>query len=159
MNQAAVLDWLGIDVWRLRVPSPVPTASPPAIATSAVETIVPPSAQRDRPADAEPAHLPVSGPGPLPLAVSVSPVSPANTVPPLTLMLCVPSGAAKPALLTRIAQSAPRSVTVCSESMDTIDESMIHWQGRDWLLRDLRQDPGLKRRLWRALCLPASSAE
>lgn len=146
MNQAAVLDWLGIDVWRLRVPAPIPAATPPvAVPVDEVQ----PVARAAPLIDVEPMPEPMPEPSAAPSSVPSS----------LILTLCVPAGGATLPLFTRIARTVPRSVTVVTESTEIGGNPLILWQGRDWRLNDLRQDPALKRRLWRALCLPASSAE
>ncbi|HUX83387.1 MAG TPA: hypothetical protein VMV35_11190 [Halothiobacillus sp.] len=158
MNQTTVLDWLGIDVWRLRVPSPIPAATPPmAVPAGAHE--VQPVARASPLIDVEPMPEPVADLPAAPVSVSESPATPSPAPSSRILTLCVPAGGATLPLFARIAQTVPRSVTVVNESTEITSSSLIRWQGQDWLLRDLRQDPGLKRRLWRALCIPASSAE
>lgn len=157
MNQATVLDWLGIDVWRLRVPSPIPAATPPMAVPAGAHKPLP--AARAAPLiDVEPLSefedLIVA-----PVSVSESPAAPSPASSSRILTLCVPAGGATLPLFARIVQTVPRSVTVVNESTEITSSPLIRWQGQDWLLHDLRQDPGLKRRLWRAMCLPVSSVE
>jgi hypothetical protein len=165
MNQTTVLDWLGIDVWRLREPRPVPSV-PQSLRSESLEpsVVLPPETVRldttnDR-VDSQPLPEPVPGSAAAILSESVSPARLVDRASiSSTLTICVPSGTATYPLFARIAQTVPRSVTVVTESTEVAGSILIRWQGRDWLLHDLRQDPGLKRRLWRALCIPASSAE
>lgn len=175
MSQASLLDWLGVDVWQLRVPPTVPPATPrpqetevPASAAAARQQasahgVSGPDVGRadtvDRRENIEPTPSPVSDPGTVLVSESEPSLARAKPVPSSRLIVVVPGGGAPPALLARIVRVAPRAVTVCTESTGADDQPLIRWQGQDWLLRDLQRDSARKRRLWRALCLPQSSTD
>ncbi len=163
MNQASVLDWLGIDVWQLREPRSVPQPlQSESVESTTTSPLLAPQPEVARPDTTDTQPLLESVPD---AAARSEPVPHPPTHPSLavtasfsTLTICVPSGATTHLLFARIAQTVPRSVTVVTESTEITGSARIRWQGREWPLHDLQQDPGLKRRLWRTLCLPPSSA-
>lgn len=171
MNQTSTLAWLGIDVWRPRIAPPRASADWLRLAPSSSAPIegVPPV---DRMPDAAPVVPVADGGGAFQWGdprQSTPPVAAAETgvrsgsalqtpsiepalAPILTLRVAAPD--ALPALFAHILNAVPHAVSVRRESTGSEGRPLLRWQGQDWLLSDLLRDPGMKRRLWRTLCVP-----
>lgn len=170
MNQATVLDWLGIEAWRPRVTPSLFTASVTSTGQSAApagnadeilgrtermseELVMDQSAAMVAPyrsQDEEQAAV---------TGASESRENVDSEALARVVLLKIHDLDTPPMLFARIAQILPRDLSVRPVSADAADTPSLHWQGVDWRLSDLRQDSGLKRRLWRALCLPGQQVE
>lgn len=170
MNQATILEWLGIEVWRPRVTPPLFTASVTSTGQSAASAGIAHEALgrteqlseelvTDQSAAMVTPHRSLDEEQAAVAGASESRENLDSEALARVVLLKIHDPDTPPMLFARIAQILPRDLLVRPVLADAADTPSLHWQGVDWRLSDLRQDSGLKRRLWRALCLPGQQVE